>query len=109
MDPRGNWGNCFRPNSAVIEFKSFLAVEEYRIWNFWLVGVPKAFLKAKPLEREIYVELPLFPEKIPETLRVILKPLHGLETACREWYETLKWGPPTPTDSKIMRKCGITR
>ena len=52
-------------------------------------GFPRAFLKSKPLGRNIYEAPPLFEAGNPGAWRNLLKPQYGLETACREWYETL--------------------
>ena len=53
-------------------------------------GFPRAFLKSKPLGRNIYEAPPLFEAGNPGAWRNLLKPQYGLETACREWYEALK-------------------
>ena len=60
------------------------------MWNFRVMEVPRAFIKSKPLERNLYATTPLFLGAGPDTRRGILKSLYGLESACRECCETLK-------------------
>ena len=62
-----------------------------------------AFLKSKPIGRQIYVDPPLFAENAPETRWGLLKHRYGLATASREWYDTLM-----PPYSKIRRQSDIT-
>ena len=52
-------------------------------------GLSRAFLMSEPLKRDTYVKLPDWAEK-GNVSRVLLNPLYGLSTACKEWCETIR-------------------
>ena len=77
------------PESTVGGLGVSLSVVSYRTWSCRVAGVSGAFLKSKPLVRNIYAETPLFPEINPDAMCDLLKPLYGLATACRGRYGAL--------------------
>ena len=81
--------NASAPAVQLHSIRMCLAVIAYRMWNFGVMDVSRAFLRSGPLERESYVQLPLGAEK-GNFAWEILKPLYGLSTACEYWYKTIR-------------------
>ena len=66
-----------------------MALTAYRKWNFRVTDVSRAFLSSEPLWRDTYVKLP---DGVEEEISdwEILKPLYGMRTACKDWYDTIR-------------------
>ena len=74
--------------SQLRSFRVFLAVVSYRKWGLKVIGVSRAFLKSQPAGRWVYEGAPLFTRRGQGARCRLLKPLRGLPTASKEWYET---------------------
>ena len=62
------------------------------------MGVSRAFLRPEPLKLGAYAKLPDAVEQ-ENAARGLLKPLYGLSTACKDWYETIR--------DFLANECGV--
>ena len=81
--------NASAPTVQLQRIRVVLAVIAYRRWNFRAVDVSRAFLRSEALKRDTYLELPDVVEK-GNIARKLLKPLYGLITDWKDWYEAIR-------------------
>ena len=74
-----------------------LAVTAYRKWDFRATDVSRGILRSEPLKRDTYVQLPKWADG-DNVAWGLLKPLYGLSTACKDWYETIR--------NSLLGECG---
>ena len=67
--PQEEIGRNDSPQKQSCEVYDPLSAISRSKWNFAAVGFARAFLKTKPLQREIYGEPPIFAGKNPEAMR----------------------------------------
>ena len=81
--------NASAPTAQLQGIRLFLDVIVSRKWNFRATDVSRAFSSSVPLKRDACLELLDGVEK-DNVARKLLKPLYGLSTACKDWYNTIR-------------------
>ena len=70
--------------------KLMMALAANNKWEVKCQDVTSAFLQAKKLERDIYVQPPIECEYKTPTLWKLVRPMYGLDEASFLWYETIR-------------------
>ena len=80
--------NAAAPTVQLQSIRIALAVIAHRKWNFRAMGDSRAFLRSKPLERDICETTGW--SGTENAAWKLIKPLYGLSTTCKDWYRALR-------------------